>query len=1263
MKRMTSFIRSRLSIPVLVAAFGMLSSCAQAQTTATWTGGGGDGLWNTAANWDQGLPPAEGTNAVIGAGNLVTYTAPMTATSFAGLTNAGTLTINAGGFNIEAGGLTPYFGDFGGSLIINSGGVMLITNAGDWRVNSNHTVAVEGGALIVTNNPGGTLTFGPNGNQSTANAAGFTNNAGTVIFGQPFQLRGRYSRFIMNGGKLDLLAGGGIAESSNDQERPWLINGGTANLGDFSITRTTGGGGLLLSNGVVTTTRLRIGTSASRAYATIYGGALTNTGPFLVSDRSNGATSSDRRIRLLIRGGAVVSTDPSGIVVCNQANASAAAESIIGALLELSGGVLIAEGITLVADNSFVNAYATFTLSGSGIAYLGSAGLTGNPGSGGSGYWVNLNGGTLAAKDSYTINADVSLGGSEATLHAADAGGVAHDITLNGVASGGGTLFKTGGGTLTLNAANTCSGNTIISAGRLSLGAAGSLSGSPSIFIGGGATFDVSAVTGYTLGAGRTILGTGTVAGDCALASGAVINPGTNITAGTLTFSGALTQTGGAFNHFDLSANPSGPDNDLVVIGGDLNVSGVNTIEVIGGGAPGSVHPLFRYGGSFNGTLANFTLSGASGSLSNNTGSAKGIYLVIASSVRSPARVTWVGNATVNDWDLLNRTNWLNNGALDYFVSGDEVRFDAAGEARSLVNIVGNVAPAMVTVDATANYTFQGDGSITGSADLLKTNSGLLTVLTTNSYTGVTTIAGGVLVAPLLANGGSPSSIGAASFNAQNLVFDGGTLRYLGDTIAIDRAATINAGGATLDVASGNTMLTLNNSLGGAGFLHKTGAGTLRLAGPNAYAGGTVISGGTLQIDVAGAAGTAGVTNHGATLRVNGALTLDNPMEFNGDCVVDLASASGNTALRGAWTGTGTVLITNLEGSARTFTIGGGGGGGGHMWDFAGTVDFGNNPGFFRINNDNGNFNFGSSNATFNVGTNTAALNQRNGGTTTHLGALIGGPNTTLAGRGNTGASGTTTYSIGGKNLSTTFEGSITDGSERTALIKVGTGTLRLTGTASHTGDTTVADGNLRVDGQFSASPVFVAGGVLSGSGSFDGPVEVLAEGTLSPGPLFGTLTFNNTLTLGGRVVFEVSKEAGQDQIYAGGVNYGGTLVVTNVGGPLSLGDSFQLFSAGMPAGDFASIVGSPGAGLAWQFDPATGLVSVVAGSPKLEYVQSGGSLKFSWSGDFKLQVQTNSLNVGLGDNWVDYPGGGTSGVNVPVDLKSPSVFFRLTKP
>ena len=78
-------------------------------------------------------------------------------------------------------------------------------------------------------------------------------------------------------------------------------------------------------------------------------------------------------------------------------------------------------------------------------------------------------------------------------------------------------------------------------------------------------------------------------------------------------------------------------------------------------------------------------------------------------------------------------------------------------------------------------------------------------------------------------------------------------------------------------------------------------------------------------------------------------------------------------------------------------------------------------------------------------------------------------------------------------------------------------------------------------------------------------------------------------------------------------------------------------------------------------------VVKVAPGSvtrPTLNWTNpGGGQLQFSWTGSGSLQWQTNSLNSGLGTNWVDYPGGGTSPVNVTVNPAQGSVFFRVRVP
>lgn len=1205
-------------------------------------------------------------------------------------TNGGGATIGLGGILNIAGAAylapTPGFAaspltiSAGGALNVNSGGELTLSDGGNTTVSG--TVAVEG-ELVMTNSGtfalltgsamtvnGGAVQFSGNtgtvnigegtGNDANAGAA-FTNNAGQVVFDQQVVIRSRDTRFVSEGGTLDLLGGLNYNVSGNDGRQWFRINGGTANLNDVSINRAAlNQGGLLIQDGVVNSTSVRVGTGNAAGNSRQDGGVWTNAGAFYVADRNNGATSGGRRIYFVMNGGELVTQGADGIIINNQGQPSNANLSNVGGTLDVNGGTITTEGIQLNGPLVAANAYARFELSG-GTVYLGSVGLVANTAGSDMTAVFTLTGGTLAAKDNWISSANLPLGGA-ITFQTADAVGAARDITLDGVLSSSGGIIKTGAGVLTLNGANTYSGVTTVNAGTLALGATGSLVNSGQIYVGSGAAFDVTAAGGFSVGAAKVLTGSGSVNGNITVDSGGIVNPGSNTLTGTLTITGSLNQSGGAINHFDLPNSP-GPSNDRLVVSGDINVSGINTLEIVGGGTPGNVHVLIQYGGVFNGTLANFDLVGAAGILTNDVVN-KTLGFIVTASVRSPTDVVWQGDALNNVWDLVNTENWLNGGLPDYFVTGDNVLFDATGIANSNIEIVGNVAPASVTVGAAGSYTFGGAGSIAGTGALIKTNTGTLTINTINSYTGPTLISNGVVEVSSIANGAQSSSLGAANNAAANLVIDGGSLRYTGASVATDRAASVGLNGAGLGVSVTDTILTMSGALVGDGGITKTGAGTLLLSSANSYAGGTIINAGTLQFNNATGAGTGGITNNGATLRLNGQIVLNNTVEFNGNTALLLSGVgSGNASLRGAWSGAGQVNITFVTQTAgQTFTIGGAGSGGGHMWDFSGTVDFGANDGFLRINNDNTTFNFGSSNATFNVGTGTGALNQRNGSTTTHLGALLGGPNTKLAGRGNTGTSGTTTYAIGGKNLSTTFEGEINDGSGTTAITKVGTGKLTLSGISIYTGATTIDDGILQVDGALGNTPVTVNAGTLAGSGSIDGSVTVNFGAALAPGSAgIGTMTLNGFLSLGGNLVVEVNKGVGHDQIIVnGGVNFGGDLTVENVGGALQAGDTFQIFStAGF--GDFTSIIGSPGTGLAWSFDPNTGVLSVVAEGELLNVVQTGNNLEFSWSDPtFKLQAQTNSLSTGLSSNWGDYPGGSTSPVNVTIDPAQGTVFFRL---
>ena len=114
-------------------------------------------------------------------------------------------------------------------------------------------------------------------------------------------------------------------------------------------------------------------------------------------------------------------------------------------------------------------------------------------------------------------------------------------------------------------------------------------------------------------------------------------------------------------------------------------------------------------------------------------------------------------------------------------------------------------------------------------------------------------------------------------------------------------------------------------------------------------------------------------------------------------------------------------------------------------------------------------------------------------------------------------------------------------------------------------------------------------------------------------------------------------------------------LTVTNTTSdatPLTTSDTFQLFNvSGSKSGNFAGIAGSPGTGLAYSFNPASGVLSIItqtiANNPtNITFSVSGNTLTLSWPSDhlgWILQSQTNSINAGLSANWFDVIGSGSS--------------------
>ena len=220
--------------------------------------------------------------------------------------------------------------------------------------------------------------------------------------------------------------------------------------------------------------------------------------------------------------------------------------------------------------------------------------------------------------------------------------------------------------------------------------------------------------------------------------------------------------------------------------------------------------------------------------------------------------------------------------------------------------------------------------SLAGSAGITKTTADTVLLSGANTYTGTTTVGGGVLE---FYNTNSLYNATASNWTGNKITVSngatmafavGGAGQFSTSTITtlLTNGVLITSGNGFLsnssigfDVAGGNFTLTnnLNNSVNGSLGLLTYGGNTLTLTGTNSYTGITTInSGTTLQVGNGGTTGTLGsgsVTNNG-TLSFNRSVSaaVSNVISGSGSLI---QSGSGTTALAANNTYTGTTTISS----------------------------------------------------------------------------------------------------------------------------------------------------------------------------------------------------------------------------------------------------------------------------------------------------------------------------------------------------------------
>ena len=426
-----------------------------------------------------------------------------------------------------------------------------------------------------------------------------------------------------------------------------------------------------------------------------------------------------------------------------------------------------------------------------------------------------------------------------------------------------------------------------------------------------------------------------------------------------------------------------------------------------------------------------------------------GKLIVEIFAMRDPGTIVWNGSDN-GTWDNDETQNFLMEGEQTGFVSGDHVVFDENATMKT-VTINEDVLPGSITVNNKVAYTFDGVGAIADTASFYKEGIGVVTMKGDNSYTGGNYLKGGTVRVTKLANQYSETgNLGAATTIAAKFAMENGATLY--NTASVETSSPMRMLGDEGGAINTAADFRLNANVYGT-VLTKKGSGSLFMMGTSSLQR-LVVQAGSLAAQKGNPAST--VELQGGTLWDDAQATshaIDVP---EGKSATWQLTYTYYTAYANKLTGKGTLTVVPRNTVQRVRITG-------NWSEFEGTVQHTNKDIILPLDNA-----YGMPKGTLNIAEGCSVSNVAKSYT---IGKLLGKGQLIqpVANFQNQSAvNGSNTWNVGNsfeENGDFTFNGTFADsgGSNKCIFNKVGTCKMSVNGKSTHSGATTVKEGELCV--------------------------------------------------------------------------------------------------------------------------------------------------------------------------------------------------------